>query len=81
MAATVKLQQEPSIAARRMESEEASRRLGGLIVVEYLMNLFGESPKAFFDRIDVLAVLDSVKNDRSLFPEAVVAISDRIHAA
>lgn len=78
MAATIELaQQGQSGAARRSQpSEDVSKRFGGLVVVEYLMNLFGESPKELFSRIDVLAVLDRVKNDRALFPEAVVAKMD-----
>jgi len=83
MAATIELEQQgQSAAARRSQPyEDLSKRFGGLVVVEYLMNLFGESPKELFSRIDVLVVLDRVKNDSSLFPEAVVAMSDRIKAA
>ncbi len=78
MAATIELKQQgQSGAARRSQSsEDLSKRFGGLVVVEYLMNLFGESSKELFSRIDVLAVLDRVKNDRALFPEAVVAKMD-----
>ena len=81
MAATLEMEQGQIVPVRRLEPpEDLSRRLGGLIVVEYLMNLFEESPKELFGRIDVLAVLDGVKKDRTLFPEAVVAMSDRIDA-
>ncbi len=45
------------------------------------MNLFGDSPKELFGRIEVLAVLDGVKKDRALFPEAAVVMLDRINAA
>jgi len=31
-------------------------------------------------RVDILAVLDGVKKDRTLFPEAVIAMSDRLNA-
>ena len=34
----------------------------------------------FFGRVDILVVLDGVKKDRTLFPDAVVAMSDRIDA-
>jgi hypothetical protein len=82
MAATLELEQGQSVAVRRLEPpEDLSRRLGGLIVLEYLMNLFDDSPKELFGRIDVLAVLDGVKKDRALFPDAVIAMSDRINAA
>ncbi len=81
MAATLELEQGQIAPIKRSEPpEDLSRRLGGLIVVEYLMNLFEESPKELFGRIDILAVLDGVKRDRTLFPEAVVAMSDRIGA-
>jgi hypothetical protein len=80
-ATTIQLHRGTSIGVRRLEPDDMSRRLGGLIVVEYLMSLFEESPKELFGRIDVLAVLDGVKKDRALFPEAVVAMSDRISAA
>ena len=80
MAATLELEQGKSIGVSCLEPpEDLSRRLGGLIVVDYLMNLFGDSPKELFGRIDVLAVLDGVKKDRTLFPEAVVVMSDRIN--
>ena len=82
MAATLELDQRPSIPIKRLEPpEDLPRRLGGLIIVEYLINLFGESPKELFGRVDVLAVLEGGKRDRSLFPEAVIAMSDRINAA
>jgi hypothetical protein len=75
MFATPQLEQGRSAAVRRSQpSEDLSKRFGGLVVVEYLMDLFGESPKELFSRIDVLVVLDRVKNDSSLFPEAVVAM-------
>lgn len=79
MAATLELEQGQIVPVRRLEPrEDLSRRLGGLVVLEYLMNLFEDSPKELFGRIDVLAVLDGVKKDRELFPEAVVAMSNRI---
>ena len=82
MATTLELERRRSAATRQLEpADDLSRRLGGFIVVEYLMNLFGDSPKELFGRIDVLAVLDRVKNDKTLFPDAVIAISDRIDAA
>lgn len=82
MAATLELEQGQIVARRPLEPrEDLSRRLGGLVVLEYLMNLFEESPKELFGRIDVLAVLDGVKKDRALFPEAVVAMSNRMSAA
>jgi hypothetical protein len=80
MAATP-MQYEPRLAAEHLElPEDLSRRFGGLVILEYLMNLFGESPKEVFSRIDVLAVLDGVKSDSALFPEAVVEMSERIKA-
>ena len=82
MAATLELEQLGRSAARHSEpSEDLSTRFGALVVLEYAMNLFGESPKELFSRIDVLAVLDGVKNDRELFPEPVVAMWDRIKTA
>jgi len=81
MAATLELEQAQIVPVPRLGSpEDLSRRLGGLIVVEYLMNLFGASPKELFGRVDILAVLDGVKKDRTLFPEAVIAMSDRLNA-
>jgi hypothetical protein len=65
MAATIELEQQgrSAVARSSQPSEDLSKRVGGLVVVEYLMNLFGESPKELFSRIDVLAVLEGVKND------------------
>jgi hypothetical protein len=72
----------PKNAVRLVEQPaEQARQLGGLIVLDFLMNLFGESPRQFFNRIDVLAVLEGVRNERTLFPEAVVARVDRIKMA
>src|SRR5580700_4688372 len=79
MAATI--MQHQAAARRSQPSEDLAKQFGGLVVVEYLINLFGESPKELFSRIDVLAVLDHVRNDRSLFPEAAVAMSDSIKTA
>jgi hypothetical protein len=82
MDATIQFEQGKNAVSKRLDPpEDLSRRLGGLIVIEYLMNLFGDSPKELFGRLDVLAVLDGVKKDRALFPDAVVAMSDRIDAA
>jgi len=79
MAAT-KLEQGQRATGRRLEPPKdlSSRRFGGLVVVEYLMRLFGESPKEVFSRIDILAVLECVKKDRALLPEVIVSMSDRI---
>ncbi len=82
MFATPQLEQGKSAAARRSgPPEDLSKQFGGLVILEYLMHLFEDSPKELFGRVDVLALLDAVKNDKAFFPEAVVAVSDRIDAA
>ena len=64
---------EPVVPVRHLNrADHLSRQYGGLVVIEYLMELFGNSPKKIFNRIDVLAVLDAVRKDRDLFPEAVM---------
>ena len=81
MVATLQLKQAQHAARRSEPPHDLSRRFGGLVVLQYLMDLFGDSPKELFSRIDVLTVLDVVKNDRALFPKAVVAMWNRIEAA
>jgi hypothetical protein len=80
MAATLEVEQEGQRAAAicSQSNEDLSRRFGGLVVLEFLMNLFEDSPQELFGKIDILAVLEGVKNDRALFPEAVIAIWHRI---
>ena len=45
------------------------RRLGAMVVIDYLHDLFAASPYEFFSRVSVLSVLEHVKKDRDLFPE------------
>ena len=44
------------------------RRTGGMVVVDYLYDLFAASPLELFSRISVLSVLEHVRKDRELFP-------------
>jgi hypothetical protein len=80
MAVTLELEQEGQRAAAicSQAHEDLSKRFGGLVVLEFLINLFEDSPKELFGKIDILAVLEGVKNDRALFPEAVIAKWHRI---
>ena len=83
MAATIGLTQQGIIAAERAWEPPAPlsiRGFGGLVVLEYLMSLFGESPKELFSRVEVLAVLDTVKKDKALLPEVAVTKPGRINA-
>ncbi len=82
MPKTFELERAKTATIRRLElPEDRARQLGGLVILDFLTNLFGESPKQFFNRIDVLAVLEGVRNERTLFPEDVIATADRMKAA
>jgi hypothetical protein len=56
------------------------RRLGGMVVIDYLHDLFAASPYEVFSRVTVLSVLDHVKKDRDLFPEGPRVLSFRPRA-
>jgi hypothetical protein len=78
---TFQLEQAKSALRRVVQPEGRAGQLGGLVVLDFLINLFGESPKQFFNRIDVLAVLDGVRNEKTRFPEAAIAMADQIKTA
>ncbi len=47
---------------------------GGLVILDYLLDLFTMSAREAFARVDILHVLNVVKNDPSLFaPDTVLA--------
>ena len=71
MALTIELEPRQDVAARPWEPP-AAIQFGGLVVLEYLTNLFEASPKELFSRVDVLALLDAVAKDRALYPASVV---------
>jgi hypothetical protein len=56
--------------SRDREARLRDRRIGGMVVVDYLYDLFEASPLEAFSRISVLSVLDRVRKDRDLFPPA-----------
>jgi len=47
----------------------ADRRMGGMVLVDYLFDLFAASPLEQFSRLSVLTLLDRVKKDKDLFPD------------
>jgi len=49
----------------------ADRRLGGMVLVDYLFELFAASPFEGFSRLNVLSVLEQVKKDKTLFFDRV----------
>jgi hypothetical protein len=78
MAATMELNRVgQSATPRAWEPLDLPKGFGGLEVLEHLMTLFGDSPKEFFSRIDVLAVLDAEKQGRLIPPKVKPG---RIHA-
>ena len=58
----------------------ADRRLGGMILMDYLFDLFAASPFEVFSRLSVLSVLDEVKKDKTLFPDGVKTADPRPEA-
>jgi hypothetical protein len=71
MAFTIELNPRQDVADRPW-NPPAAIQFGGLVVLEYLTNLFEDSPKELFSRVDVLALLDAVAKDRALYPASVV---------
>lgn len=59
------------VHSRELNARLADRRLGGMVVVDYLFELFAASPFEFFSRLNVLSLLDQVKKDKALFPDRV----------
>jgi hypothetical protein len=55
--------------SRELAARLADRRAGGLVVVNYLFDLFAASPLEGFSRLSVLAVLDQVRKDKAVFPD------------
>ena len=73
MAHTRRIRREPIKAQALVRSRElavrlAERRLGGMVLVDYLFSLFAASPLEAFSRVSVLSVLDQVRKDNGLFP-------------
>ena len=54
------------IHPRDLSARLADSRLGGMVVADYLYDLFAASPLELFSRVSVLAVLDQVKKDNAL---------------
>lgn len=78
MTSTIELEQVRNTLARRSEpTADSAKRFGGLVVLEYLIDLFEDSPKELFNRLDLLAVLEGVKRDKELLPEGPVMKSVR----
>jgi hypothetical protein len=71
MTSTIELEQVRDTVTRLSEpTVDSAKRFGGLVVLEYLIDLIEDSPKELFNRLDLLAVLDAVKKDKELLPEA-----------
>lgn len=62
------------VHSRELAARLADRRLGGMVLVDYLFDLFAASPLEVFSRVSVLSVLDQVKKDKSLFPDEIQTI-------
>jgi len=56
------------VHSRESTARLADRRFGGMVIVDYLFDLFAASPFEWFSRLNVLSVLDQVKKDKDLFP-------------
>lgn len=57
-----------------------SDQLAGLSVIGYLEDLFTSSPRESFTTIEILSILNTVKNDPELFEPDCVAAYDKISA-
>lgn len=66
-----KTKAQKSVPARELTGRLGDCRLGGTIMVDYLFDLFAASPFERFSRLNVLSLLDEVKNDKTLFPDCV----------
>jgi hypothetical protein len=66
-----------TVRSRESNARLEDRRLGGMVLVDYLFDLFAASPFEVFSRVSVLSVLDQVKRDQGLFPSSARSLDDK----
>jgi hypothetical protein len=68
------------VHSRESTARLADRRFGGMVLVDYLFNLFAASSFETFGRLSVLTVLDRVKKDKGLFPDVAPRLCCQLRA-